>query len=97
MMGLEQFLICIVGNLLNLCICGGVPFEYLYDVARLKFYIKSIPECSFVFNFNHVFLSEHNVVRHFAKYGIHNMSDTQYNFVNIIQLKFYELVLDKYL
>ena len=28
--------------------CGDVPFEYMYDVARLKFYINSIPKCSFV-------------------------------------------------
>ena len=23
--------------------CGDVPFEYMYDVARFKFYINSIP------------------------------------------------------
>ena len=77
--------------------CGEVPFDHLYDIAKLQFYIKSIPKCSFVYNLSQVFLSEHNVVYDiFAKYGIDNVYGTLHNFVNVIQLKFCELVLDEY-
>ena len=53
--------------------CGAVPFEYMYDVARLKFCINSIPKCSFVYNLTHVFLSKHKIVCDiYGKYDIGN-------------------------
>ena len=73
MMGLGQFLICIVGNLLNLCsscVVRGL-LNIMYDVARLNFFISSTPKSSFVHNLSRVFLSEHNVVCNiYAKYSI---------------------------
>ena len=96
MMGFERFLICIVRNLKSVqFVCGEVPFKYtcMHDVAGLKFYINSTPKCSFLYSLNHVFLLEHK----YAKYDIDNMYDTLHNLVTVIQLKFYELVLNEYL